>query len=126
MLRDADDDVDNNKEEQQRKQSAWAGGEQPVQAKGEEVNLLVSAQIKMLLNANEARQWGEPAAVQLTGIGWQSSLINPTTDYTTTPLPFLPYPLLRSALLNYGSYSCPSVSSARGYFPCAGPISILF
>lgn len=32
------------------------GGEQPVQAKGEEVNLLVSAQIKMLLNANEARQ----------------------------------------------------------------------
>lgn len=33
----------------------WAGGEQPVQAKGEEVNLLVSAQIKMLLNANEAR-----------------------------------------------------------------------
>lgn len=97
-----------------------------MQAKGEEVNLLVSAQIKMLLNANEARQWGEPAAVQLTGIGWESSLINPTTDYTTTPLPFLPYPLLRSALLNYGSYSCPSVSSARGYFPCAGPISILF
>lgn len=66
------------------------GGEQPVQAKGEEVNLLVSAQIKMLLNANEARQWGEPAAIQLTGIGWQSSLINPSTDYTTTPLPFLP------------------------------------
>lgn len=27
--------------------------------KGEEVNLLVSAQIKMLLNANEATQWGE-------------------------------------------------------------------
>lgn len=100
------------------------GGKQPVQAKGEEVNLLVSAQIKMLLNANEERQWGEPAAVQLTGIGWQSSLINPTTDYTTTPPPFLPslptsqkYPLeLWQLLMPLSEFRWGNIFHARGQF----------
>lgn len=111
MLRDVDDDVDNNKEdEEQRTKAGDCQSEGSSSPKGEEVNLLVSAQIKMLLNANEATQWGKSQGVFAD---------KPTTHYTRyAPLPLYPHFLQKCPLELWQLLSVPLSGFHFVYFPC--------